>query len=260
MVTRIGLVSTTSAEQVEVDRGDEQLQHLRRACRRRSSNEPPPSAGDAQVDGVEQVDRRVEHGVQRRCWPRPGRSASTTVVSRLPSSLPSPAVGGDGDGDRAGLHLQAEQVEVERRQDRPWPAAVRSARRGRRSRRRPASARRPELERAGVGRAGRGGLPQLQRAVAGWKTPMPSRPSPFQSPTTATPPRSAELERAGVGSPAVGRLPQCPARWHSLNDADAVAAVAVPVADDTAARRRSPNWNVPGVGQARATRRSAASM
>ena len=70
-----------------------------------------------------------------------------------------------------------------------------------------------------------------QVAVFGSKTPMSSRPSPFQSPDHRDRALRAELEDAGVGEAAGRAVAERPRRGLGVERADVVDLVAVPVAD-----------------------------
>ena len=148
-------------------------------------------------------------------------------------------------------------------------------RRGRRGRRPPSRRRRavsggavPDRAGGDRGAAGSGtGSARVQRPPR--KTPMPSLPSPFQSPVTGMPARSGRIARVGQGdltpdrgAAAVGgRRAECQQPLRAADDSEVRDAVAVPVAGHRAVaglaeRERSGQcrWCAPSRG-AGATRR-----
>ena len=78
--------------------------------------ERPAAEVDAQVRRVEQADRRAQHLVERV-----GGLLEVDQVRRggqqVAQQLAVAGVGRHADDDLAGLHVQAQQVEVQRRQD-----------------------------------------------------------------------------------------------------------------------------------------------
>ena len=101
-------------EQVELHRRDVQREHVGRG--HRPDVERAAAEVDPQVGRVEQADGRAQHLVQGV-----GGLLQVDQVRRggqqVAQQLAVAGVGRDADDDLAGLHAQAEQVDVERRQD-----------------------------------------------------------------------------------------------------------------------------------------------
>ena len=213
-------------EQIQVDRGHPQLQHLRRA-RRSTVERPGDRASNTQRGGVEQIHRRVEDGVERALLAPCKFTTESTVLSRLPSSLPLP--------------VSVEMVTVMGlvRTSRPSKSRFKGGRTtvatriGGGSRRGEAAHDRArhrlaEYEVAGVGPASSGGLPQLPARGHGVEGADAINTITVPVARDRHRPDGTEAEDARVGRAGVGRLAQLPAAI--LEDADPVAAIAIPVA------------------------------